>query len=93
MVFLVNKIGTRGEIKSPVNIYHFFFKIFREGEYLRNGNKKYICGCEVVTGSSQLGILSRCELLRKRGLYRARECHVSVHSDSFGDYRVDCQIQ
>jgi hypothetical protein len=26
MVFPVNKIGTRREIKSPVNIYHFFGK-------------------------------------------------------------------
>ena len=44
----------------------------------------------VVRGSSQL---SRCELLRKRGLYWTRKYHVSVHSDSFGDYGFDCQIQ
>jgi hypothetical protein len=35
VVFPVNKIGTRHEIESPINIY-FFWKIFQGGEYLRN---------------------------------------------------------
>lgn len=60
--------------KEPVNIYHFL-KIFRKGEYLRKrvGTKKKMCGCEGVTGSSQLGIVSSYELLQRHGLYRARE--------------------
>jgi hypothetical protein len=49
MAFPVNKIGTRHEIKSLVNIYHFFGKKkIPEGEYLRNGNKQntWLCGCD-----------------------------------------------